>query len=199
VTWLALTWWRENRPSVTGAMTGAVAGLATVTPAAGYVPPWAAVVIGICAAVACYYAIRFRVRRDWDDALDVWGVHGVGGGLGTILTGVFAFAAINGASGLFAGNAQQFFVQIVGVAIAAVYAFVVTYLILKGIARIVPVRVSEEVEVQGLDAVLHGEPAYQPMPALPAAPVVSAAPATPPASATAAAAQEQRPRRARQP
>jgi Amt family ammonium transporter len=120
----------------------------------------------VCAAVACYFAIRFRVRREWDDALDVWGVHGIGGGLGTILTGVFAFAAINRASGLFAGNAQQFVVQIVGVLIAAVYAFVVTYLILKAIDRIVPVRVSEEVEAQGLDEVLHGEPAYQPMPTL---------------------------------
>jgi Amt family ammonium transporter len=196
VTWLALTWWRENRPSVTGAMTGAVAGLATVTPAAGYVPPWAAVVIGVCAAVACYYAIRFRIRREWDDALDVWGVHGVGGGLGTILTGVFAFAAINGASGLFAGNAHQFFVQIVGVVIAAVYAFVVTYLILKGVDRIVPVRVSEEIEARGLDEVLHGEPAYQPLPVLPTAPAATAALR---ASASGAVARQQRPKRAREP
>ena len=178
VTWLALTWWLEHRPSVTGAMTGAVAGLATVTPAAGYVPPWAAVVIGVLAAFACYYAIRFRVRREWDDALDVWGVHGIGGGLGTILTGVFAFAAINGASGLLAGNAQQFFVQIAGVLVAAVYAFVVTYLILKAIDRFEPVRVSEAVEAHGLDEILHGEPAYQPLPAAPAVPV--AAPASAP-------------------
>jgi len=177
VTWLILTWWRENRPSVTGAMTGAVAGLATVTPAAGFVPPWAAVVIGVLAALACYFAIQFRVRRDWDDALDVWGVHGVGGGLGTILTGVFAFAAINGVNGLFAGNAHQFFVQIVGVVIAAVYSFVVTYLILKAVDRVVPVRVSKEIEAQGLDEFLHGEPAYQPMPVAAVAAAVSAAPA----------------------
>lgn len=164
VVWLALTWWRENRPSVTGAMTGAVAGLATVTPAAGFVPPWAAVVIGALAAVCCYAAIRFRVRRDWDDALDVWGVHGVGGALGTILTGVFAFAAINGVNGLFAGNARQLGIQTLGVVIAAVYAFAVTYAILKVINLVVPVRVSEEVEAHGLDEVLHGEPAYQPLP-----------------------------------
>jgi ammonium transporter, Amt family len=163
VTWLALAWWREGKPSVTGAMTGAVAGLATVTPAAGFVPPWAALVIGLLAALFCYLAVQFRVRRKWDDALDVWGVHGVGGGLGTLLTGVFAFAAINRVSGLFAGNAHQLGVQAVGVAIAAVYAFVVTYLILKVINAFIPVRVSEEVEAQGLDENLHGEPAYQPV------------------------------------
>jgi Amt family ammonium transporter len=163
VTWLALAWWREGKPSVTGAMTGAVAGLATVTPAAGFVPPWAALIIGLLAGLFCYLAVQFRVRRNWDDALDVWGVHGVGGGLGTLLTGVFAFAAINGVSGLFAGNAHQLGVQAVGVAIAAVYAFVVTYLILKVINAFIPVRVSEEVEAQGLDEHLHGEPAYQPV------------------------------------
>ncbi|MGH2487345.1 MAG: ammonium transporter [Ktedonobacterales bacterium] len=176
VMWLALTWWRENRPSVTGAMTGAVAGLATVTPAAGYVPPWAAIVIGLLAALVCYAAIQFRVRRDWDDALDVWGVHGVGGALGTILTGVFAFAAINGVNGLFAGNAHQLGVQFVGVAIAAVYSFAVTYLILKGINRFVPVRVSDAIEARGLDEILHGEPAYQPVGVGGAAPVATAVP-----------------------
>ena len=97
--------------------------------------------------------------------------------MGTILTGVFAFAAINGASGLFAGNVHQFFVQIAGVVIAAVYAFVVTYLILKAVNLLVPVRVSEEVEARGLDEVLHGEPAYQPMPVTPVTPVALGTPA----------------------
>jgi Amt family ammonium transporter len=180
VAWLVLTWWREKRPSVTGAMTGAVAGLATVTPAAGYVPPWAAAIIGLLAAVFCYAAIQFRIRRDWDDALDVWGVHGVGGALGTILTGAFAFAAINGVNGLFAGNAKQLGIQTLGVLIAAVYAFVVTYLILKAINVFVPVRVSAEIEAQGLDESLHGEPAYHPAPVVPA----PAASAAPPRSAT---------------
>jgi Amt family ammonium transporter len=169
VMWLALAWWREGHPSVTGAMTGAVAGLATVTPAAGYVPPWAAVVIGLLASIACYIAVQFRVRLDWDDALDVWGVHGVGGALGVILTGVFAVAAINGVNGLFAGNARQLGVQTLGVVITAIYSFVMTYLILRAINLVTPVRVSKEVEAQGLDAFLHGEPAYQPMPALTAA------------------------------
>jgi Amt family ammonium transporter len=160
VAWLALAWWREGKPSMTGALTGAVAGLATITPAAGYVPPWAAVVIGLLAAVFCYGAIRFRIRRDWDDALDVWGVHGVGGGLGTILTGVFAVVAINGVKGLIEGGAHQLGVQTLGVAIAAVYAFVVTFGILKLINLITPVRVAERDELHGLDQALHGEVAY---------------------------------------
>jgi Amt family ammonium transporter len=163
VVWLALSWWRDGKPSFSGAMTGAVAGLATVTPAAGFVPPGAAVLIGILAALACYGAIQFRLRRDWDDALDVWGIHGVGGALGTILTGMFAGAAINGINGLFAGDARQFGVQVAGVAIAAAYAFAVTYGILKLVNVITPVRVPTHVEQKGLDEELHGEVAYDPM------------------------------------
>jgi len=176
IAWLALAWWREGKPSMTGALTGAVAGLATVTPAAGYVPPLAAAAIGLLAAIACYGAIRFRIRRGWDDALDVWGVHGVGGGLGTILTGVFAVAAINGARGLLAGDARQFGVQALGVAIAAIYAFGVTYGLLKVVNRFTPVRVTEEDELLGLDVAIHGEAAYD----LPAPrPAATASPATP--------------------
>ena len=140
--------------------TGAVAGLATVTPAAGYVPPLAAALIGLLAAVVCYFAIQFRISRNWDDALDVWGVHGVGGATGTILTGVFAVAAINHIAGLFAGDAHQFGVQVLAVAIAAIYAFGVTYGILKLVGWLTPVRVSAEVEAKGLDQALHGEVAY---------------------------------------
>jgi Amt family ammonium transporter len=160
VVWLLLAWWREGKPSMTGAMTGAVAGLATVTPAAGYVPAWAAMLIGLLAAILCYAAIQFRIGRGWDDALDVWGVHGVGGGLGTILTGVFALASINGIHGLISGNVRQFGVQVLAVALAAVYAFAVTYGILKLVNRITPVRVSQEDELLGLDLALHGEEAY---------------------------------------
>jgi Amt family ammonium transporter len=160
VTWLALAWWREGKPSMTGALTGAVAGLATVTPAAGYVPPWAAVIIGALAGLICYGAVQFRIGRKWDDALDVWGVHGVGGGLGTILTGVFAVATINNYSGLIAGNARQFGVQVAGVAIAAVYAFAVTWGILKLVNLMTPVRVPMEQERDGLDVSQHGEVAY---------------------------------------
>jgi Amt family ammonium transporter len=162
--WLAAAWWREGKPSMTGALAGAVAGLATVTPAAGYVPPWAAVIIGLLAGIACYAAVQFRAARNWDDALDVWGVHGVGGALGTILTGVFASMVINGVRGLDEGNVHQFVVQVAGVAIAAVYAFVVTYGLLRLVNLITPVRVTPEIESDGLDGHLHGEWAYD-MPA----------------------------------
>jgi ammonium transporter, Amt family len=158
---LLLAWWREQRPSMTGAMTGAVAGLATVTPAAGFVQPWAAAIIGLLAAIVCYGAVQFRVRKEWDDALDVWGVHGVGGGLGVILTGLFASAAVNGVKGAVEGNLHQLGVQILGVAIAGLYAFAVTYGLLKVLNAFTPVRVSEETETLGLDAVLHGEAAYE--------------------------------------
>jgi ammonium transporter, Amt family len=160
VAWMALAWWREQKPTMSGALTGAVAGLATITPAAGYVPPWAAVVIGLLAAAACYAGVQFRMRRNWDDALDVWGVHGIGGGLGTILTGVLAVSAINGVNGLVAGDWHQFGVQILGVIIAGAYAFIVTFGILKLVNRFTPVRVSVDTEASGLDELLHGEIAY---------------------------------------
>src|SRR5438046_5575745 len=116
---------------MTGALTGAVAGLATVTPAAGYVPPWAAGIIGLLAGAICYAAVQFRIGRDWDDALDVWGVHGIGGGLGIICTGLFAAAAINGVSGLIEGNLGQLGVQTFAILVTATYSFVVTYGILR--------------------------------------------------------------------
>ena len=114
-----------------GALTGSVAGLATITPAAGYVQPWAAAVIGLAASVVCYLAVQFRMKRDWDDALDVWGVHGVGGILGTILTGVFAVAAVNKVSGLIEGDVRQFSVQVIAVVFTTAYSFGVTYFGLK--------------------------------------------------------------------
>jgi Amt family ammonium transporter len=160
IAWLFISWARESRPSMTGALTGAVAGLATVTPAAGYVEPWAAGVIGLFAGIICYVAVQFRMRRAWDDALDVWGVHGVGGGLGIILTGIFASTLVNTTSGLILGNWNQFGVQVLGVAITGIYSFGVTFLILKVLNVFEPVRVTEEVEAAGLDQVLHGETAY---------------------------------------
>ncbi len=163
ITWLAISWFRDTRPSMVGALTGAVAGLATITPAAGYVKPWAAGVIGLLAGVICYYAVQFRIKRDWDDALDVWGVHGVGGALGVILMGVFASATVNGVAGLIEGNAQQFGVQVLAVAITGAYSFGVTYAILKVLNIFEPVRVSEEAEAEGLDTFLHGETAYDSM------------------------------------
>ncbi|HEY9765732.1 MAG TPA: ammonium transporter [Chroococcales cyanobacterium] len=160
IVWLIISWIHEGRPSMVGALTGAVAGLATITPCAGYVPLWAAAVIGITSAFVCYGAVQLRIKAGWDDALDVWGVHGVGGILGSILVGVFASAAINKVSGLIEGNVHQFLVQLGGVAFTSIYAFAMTMLILKVIDMGSPVRVSHEVESRGLDEGIHGEAAY---------------------------------------
>lgn len=158
--WLIISWIYEKKPTMVGALTGAVAGLATITPAAGYVRPWAAVLIGIFAVIVCYIAVQVRIKLDWDDALDVWGVHGVGGILGSILVGVFAVSSVNGVSGLVEGNLHQFWVQAIGVLFTTVYSFGLTYLILKVVNIFEPVRVSNEVEVKGLDSGIHGETAY---------------------------------------
>ncbi len=160
ITWMIIDWIHNGKPSMVGAMTGAVAGLVTITPAAGFVQPWAAAVIGIICAFVCYGAIMLRGRMGWDDALDVWGVHGVGGALGTILVGLFAAAAVNKVSGLIEGNVHQFLIQLMGAGIAIAYTFVLTYLILRFVNLITPVRVSEKIEVVGLDEGLFGEEAY---------------------------------------
>lgn len=162
ISWVIIEWIRERRPKFVGLLTGSIAGLATITPCAGFVPLWAAALIGTVAGLVCYGAVQLKNRMKWDDALDVWGVHGVGGVLGTILLGVFASKAINaaGADGLIYGNSSFFFKQIVAVTIASVYAFLFTYLMLIIINYITPVRVSEAEEKEGLDMALHGEKAY---------------------------------------
>jgi ammonium transporter, Amt family len=160
ITWMIIDWMRNGKPSMVGAMTGAVAGLVTITPAAGFVQPWAAAVIGIICAIVCYGAILFRGRMKWDDALDVWGVHGIGGALGTILVGIFAAFAVNKVSGLIEGNVHQLLIQLMGAGIAILYTFVVTYVILVLVNLVIRVRVSKKVEVEGLDEGLFGEEAY---------------------------------------
>jgi Amt family ammonium transporter len=160
ITWMILDWTREGKPNMVGAMTGAVAGLVTITPAAGYVQPWAAAVIGIICAFVCYGAIQLRSKMGWDDALDVWGVHGVGGALGTILVGVFAAAAVNQVAGLIEGNVHQFLIQLLGAGLAIAYSFILTYLLLWLVNLITPVRVTEKIEIGGLDEGLFGEEAY---------------------------------------
>lgn len=160
VTWLIISWIREKSPSFVGVLTGAVAGLATITPGAGFVKPWAAIIIGVLAGIICYAAVQFRKKLDWDDALDVWGVHGVGGIIGTILLGVFASKDVNGISGLIEGDVHQFGIQIFGTLLASAYAFVITMLILKVVNKFLPVRVTPEEERIGLDASLHHEEAY---------------------------------------
>lgn len=160
ITWMLIAWVHQGKPSMVGAMIGAVVGLVTITPAAGYVQPWAAAAIGIICAFVSYGAIQLRIKLDWDDALDVWACHGVGGALGTILTGVFAAASVNGVSGLIEGNVHQFGVQLLGAVIAVVYAFGLTFVILKLMNLFEPIRVPDQVEVAGLDEGLHGEAAY---------------------------------------
>ena len=158
VIWLLLSWARDGRPSMANAMTGSVAGLVAITPAAGYVRPWAAAVIGLISGLICYAAVRFRIRMDWDDAVDVWACHGVGGACGLILAGVFAGAG--GASGLIAGNWRQALIQLAAALIAIVFSFGATLAILKVMDHFGPVRVPEPVEVKGLDEGLLEEAAY---------------------------------------
>jgi len=162
MTWLFIEWSREKKPKFVGLLTGSVAGLATITPCAGYVPIWASPIIGIAAGLTCYLAVQFKNKMKWDDALDVWGVHGVGGVLGTILLGVFATTAVNSAGhdGLLLGGTSFFGKQLIAVIGASIYAFVFTYLMLIIINTITPVKVREDVEKQGLDIATHGEKAY---------------------------------------
>jgi len=162
IAWMVVGWWMEKRPTFVGLLTGAVAGLATITPAAGYVSPVAAVIIGIIAGVVCYFAVALKNRLKWDDALDVWGVHGVGGALGIVLLGVFATTAFNpgGANGLIGGNPSFFLKQLVAIALSSIWAFCFTYGMLWLIDRVTPVKVGQTAEERGLDEALHGETAY---------------------------------------
>lgn len=162
IAWLIIEWSRDRKPKLVGLLTGSIAGLATITPCAGFVPVWAAPIIGIVAGSLCYIAVQFKNRMKWDDALDVWGVHGVGGVIGTILLGVFASTAINpvGADGLIFGGTGFFFKQVIAVIAASAYAFIFTYVMLILINFITPVRVSEEAEKMGIDFTEHGERAY---------------------------------------
>jgi len=161
--WMLLAWIFERKPKFLGLLTGAVAGLATITPCAGYVTPTSAAIIGILAGAICYFAVSLKNRLKWDDALDVWGVHGVGGALGVILLGLMASKAVNpaGADGLFSGNSGFFFTQLLTIVASSIYAFVFTFVMLKLINIFVRVRTTEGEEERGLDDSLHGETAYQ--------------------------------------
>ena len=164
VTWLVVEWLNAKQPKFVGLLTGAVAGLATITPAAGYVSPATAALIGILAGVICYYAVALKNNLGWDDALDVWGVHGVGGFIGIIFLGLFANKAWNPnivTNGLLTGGGLSFFgKQCAAVAISSAWAFIFTYGMLWLIDRITPVKVMADVEESGLDMGLHGESAY---------------------------------------
>lgn len=160
IVWLALDWFKTGKPKFVGLLTGAVAGLATITPAAGYVSMSQAAIIGIAAGVICFFAVSLKNKLHWDDALDVWGVHGVGGVTGVVMLALLANPAINTAKGLIYGGTKFFFVEVGAVLIAIVYAFVISYLLLKLINLITVVKVSENDQIAGLDEVLHHEQAY---------------------------------------
>ena len=157
--WLFASWVR-GKPSALGMVSGAIAGLVAITPAAGFVDPLSALVIGGVAGVLCYRALLFRVGRGLDESLDAWAVHGVGGLWGAVATGIFAVEAVGGASGRLQGNVDQFVAQVIGAVAAVVYAFVVTYAIAKVVDATMGLRVTEDEEYVGLDISQHGEKAY---------------------------------------
>lgn len=161
VVWMFLSW-HDDKPSVLGIVTGAVVGLVAATPAAGFVKPWAAMLIGGIAAPISYYAIRYRQKTKLDESLDVFACHGLGGSWGMLATGLFATVAVNkaGANGLFYGDPGQLGIQAAAVGIVAVFAFVATYVIVKILDKTMGLRVSEEAEEAGLDISEHGEQAY---------------------------------------
>jgi Amt family ammonium transporter len=169
--WSAAEWSRNGKPSALGAISGAVAGLVAITPAAGFVSPMSAIVIGLLAGVGCYFMVaKVKMRFGYDDSLDAFGVHGAGGTLGALLTGVFASSAVNPifkdaqgntlASGLLEGNTHQLLNQLAGVVIAWGLAIVGTVVILKVVDLTIGLRVKEDDEIQGLDLSQHGEEGY---------------------------------------
>jgi len=162
MSWFLVEWTTARKPKFLGLLTGSVAGLATITPAAGFVSPASAVIIGIVSGVVCFYAVALKNRLEWDDALDVWGVHGVGGLLGIVMLGVLATKAFNpaGTDGLLAGNPAFFVKQLAAAVFSSVYAFAFTLGMLWLIDRVVPVKVERGAEEIGLDEALHGERAY---------------------------------------
>ena len=161
--WMVIEWAARGKPSVLGILTGAVAGLGMITPAAGYVEPWAAMVIGVIAGAVCYWAsIVLKNKLGYDDSLDAFGVHGVGGIVGSILVGVFATRAINDVAkgqpvGLVDGHGGQILTQLYGVLVIGAFCAVATWIILKILDAAIGLRVTQDEEVEGLDTALHGE------------------------------------------
>lgn len=164
IAWMLIEWWRYGKPSVLGILTGVVAGLGTITPASGFVSPASAVVIGLIAGVACFYATQFIKRVLWiDDSLDVSPVHGVGSVIGSLLTRVFASTTLGGAGfSVAASIGGQVGVQLIGVASVAGWCALITWLLLKLIDLSLGLRVTDEEENEGLDLASHGERGYSP-------------------------------------
>jgi ammonium transporter, Amt family len=158
VTWMALEWWTRGKPSVLGMISGAVAGLGTITPASGFVLPWHGLIIGIIAGLVCFWSCTWlKLRCGYDDSLDVFGVHGMGGATGTLLVGVFATSAIGHASGLLEGHAMQVLLQLYGIVVTLAWSAIATFILLKAISAFIPLRVDKQAEVEGLDVTQHGE------------------------------------------
>jgi Amt family ammonium transporter len=162
LSWIFTEWAHRGKPTTLGAASGAVAGLVAITPASGFVGPLSAIIIGALAGIICYGGILIKSRLGYDDSLDVVGIHGLGGSWGALATGLFASTAINpnGADGLFFGNPGQFWVQFISVIATMIFAFVMTYVILKLVDVLIGLRVTNEEEIQGLDVSLHDEAGY---------------------------------------
>ncbi len=165
ITWMTLEWWTRGKPSVLGMISGAVAGLGTITPASGFVMPMQAVLIGVIAGTICFWACTsLKLKFGYDNSLDVFGVHGIGGLTGTLLAGVFAVGALsaspqlpNGVRGLLEGNPHQLLAQAYGLIVTGLWSGILTFIILKAVGALVPLRVKQEDEVMGLDVSQHGE------------------------------------------
>lgn len=162
LSWLFTEWWHRGKPTVLGAVSGSVAGLVAITPGSGFVGPMPAIIIGLLAGMVCYFAVGVKTKFGYDDSLDAVGVHGVGGTLGALATGLFASKAINaaGGDGLFFGNASLFGIQALSVGAAIVYSFIATWVILKVLDATMGVRVKDVEEMEGLDVSQHGETGY---------------------------------------
>ena len=160
--WIIMEWIHRGKPTTLGAASGAVAGLVAITPASGFVGPLSAIIIGSLAGIICYGGILIKSKLGYDDSLDVVGIHGLGGIWGALATGLFANTAINpdGANGLFFGNAGQLWTQFLSVIVTMVFAFIMTWVILKLIQKTIGLRISDEDEEKGLDLSLHNETGY---------------------------------------
>ncbi|MDE0944921.1 MAG: ammonium transporter, partial [Alphaproteobacteria bacterium] len=156
--WMFAEWFTRGKPSVLGIASGAVAGLVAITPAAGFVLPGGALALGLLAGFGCFFAVMWlKHKLGYDDALDVFGVHGIGGIIGAVLTGVFAVEAVGGTPGLLEGNAAQVGIQLYGIGVTIAYSAIVTFILVKLVGAVMGLRVEEDEEREGLDTSLHGE------------------------------------------
>ncbi|MFH0821530.1 MAG: ammonium transporter [Pseudomonadota bacterium] len=160
VSWVLLEWFATSKPTSLGLASGALAGLVAITPAAGFVGPAAALLIGGVAGFLCYLGVLAKYRFGYDDSFDVFGIHGIGGAWGALATGLFASRAFGGTDGFLYGNTDQLVVQLIAISVTAVYSFAATYLILRILNAVVYLRVSEEEEEMGVDMAIHGESGY---------------------------------------